>query len=97
MDNYYIKREDQPVDENGVKNFDTIGSIDFEAYQSDLQKLRSGKRVEILEYVFNNPNAQPQTIIVEPSPIIVTDGIFVLWSEPIRELLDLKLYIETPN
>ncbi|HAC25254.1 MAG TPA: uridine kinase, partial [Cytophagales bacterium] len=42
-------------DENGVKNFDLPVSIDREAFEADLLKLRSGQSVTKLEYTFNNP------------------------------------------
>ena len=54
QDNYYIPRHEQPKDENGVSNFDTLKSIDFDSYIGDIRLLRQGLPVERKEYTFNN-------------------------------------------
>ena len=97
MDNYYIPRHEQPIDDQGVQNFDTLQSIDHLAYLKDLDKLIAGKSIQLKEYVFNNPDKEPDIITVEPAPIIITEGIFTLYHEEIRERLDLKLFIEAPD
>ncbi len=94
QDNYYRPREEQPVDEKGVKNFDLPESIDFEAYKNDIIALRNGKTVTRTEYTFNNPAAQPAEIVLQPTPVIVVEGLFVLYYQEIARLLDLKLFIE---
>ncbi|MFN8690820.1 MAG: uridine kinase, partial [Cyclobacteriaceae bacterium] len=68
QDNYYKPRDLQPVDENGVKNFDLPVSIDREAFEADLLKLRSGQSVTKLEYTFNNPAAGPKMLEFKVAP-----------------------------
>jgi uridine kinase len=56
--------------------------------------LRSGKQILKQEYTFNNPNAIPKMLSLEPSPIIVVEGIFVFYFPEISSLLDLKVFID---
>ena len=94
QDNYYKPREEQPVDDKGVKNFDLPISIDFEAYKNDILALKEGKSVIQKEYTFNNPSATPKQIELNPAPVIVVEGIFVLHYQEIADLLDLKVFQE---
>lgn len=94
QDNYYRPRDQQPIDENGVKNFDTPNSIDVEKYAKDVLALKNGQKVLKEEYTFNNPNKKPKMLSFEPAPIIVVEGIFVLYYPEVSSLLDLKLFID---
>lgn len=94
QDNYYKPRDQQPLDQNQVKNFDLPTSIDREAFYADLMKLKAGETVIKKEYTFNNPSAQPRELTFKPTPIIVVEGLFVQYFEEIAAELDLKLFIE---
>lgn len=97
MDNYYIQRTQQPKDEQGVENFDTLDSIDIEKYITDLRLLIKGENIELEEYNYNNPNAEKKKIEIKSADIILVEGIFALFVKEIRELLDLKIFIEAPG
>lgn len=97
MDNYYIAIEKQPKDEKGVENFDTPSSLDENQFVDDLKTLIDGKSLELKEYTFNNDQSTSQVIKITSQPIILVEGIFALYFSQIRDLLDLKLYIEAPD
>ena len=97
QDNYYKPREQQPVDEKGVRNFDLPISIDRAAFQADLLKLKSGQDVVKKEYTFNIPSAEPQMLVFKTAPIIIAEGLFVQYFEEIDKELDLKLFIEAKD
>jgi uridine kinase len=97
QDNYYKPRHQQPVDERGIQNFDTPHSIDFEAYASDIRKIQEGKSITRQEYTFNNPNKKPRMLTFEPAPVVVVEGIFVLYYPELVNLLDLKVYIDAKD
>lgn len=97
MDNYYIARAKQPLDDNGIQNFDTLESIDEHAYLNDLEKLIEGQDISLKEYVFNNPQKEPSILTIRSAPIIITEGIFTLHYESVRKKLDLKLFVEAPD
>lgn len=97
QDNYYKPREQQPVDENGIKNFDLPVSIDREAFLADLLKLKAGQNVIKKEYTFNNPSAEPQMLEFKTAPIIIVEGLFVQYFEEISKEIDLKIFIEAKD
>lgn len=95
QDNYYRPREEQPIDENGIRNFDTPNSIDFVALANDILALKGKIKVFKEEYTYNNPSQKPKILEYKPAPIIIVEGIFVLYYPEISALLDLKLFIDT--
>lgn len=97
QDNYYKPRELQPVDEKGYFNFDTPYSIDFEQYCTDIKKIQQGETVYRKEYIFNNPNKTPRILTFIPAPVVVVEGIFVLYHPELANLLDLKIFIDAKD
>ncbi|MDQ3395546.1 MAG: uridine kinase [Bacteroidota bacterium] len=94
QDNYYLPRHQQPLDINGIQNYDTPRSIDFEQFAKDIQSLKQFEPVQRLEYTFNNPAIIPKQLEFKPVPIIVVEGIFVFYNETIYKMLDLKIFID---
>jgi uridine kinase len=97
QDNYYKNIREQQKDFMGVENFDLPDSFKRQAFYQDLQKLIAGESVELIEYTFNNSNAVPNNILLKPAPIIVVEGLFTMYYEEIKSLLDLKLFVEAPD
>lgn len=97
QDNYYKPRDQQPIDENGIKNFDLPVSIDREAFLMDLLKIKSGQNVIKKEYTFNNPAAEPKLLEFKAAPIIIVEGLFVQYFEEIEKELDLRIFIEAKD
>lgn len=93
QDNYYLPREQQPLDENGVRNFDTPQSIDALAFAADIRKIKAGEGFSRLEYTFNNPKIAAQMLRFEAAPVVIIEGLFVMYFKEIMDLLDLKLFI----
>ncbi|NOT74624.1 MAG: uridine kinase [Cyclobacteriaceae bacterium] len=97
QDNYYKLRSEQPIDENGVKNFDLPESIDRETFRQDLIQLKAGRDVIKKEYTFNNPAAEPRMLTFKAAPILVVEGLFVQYFEEISQELDLKIFVEAKD
>lgn len=97
MDNYYRPLNEQFVDPNGIEDFDRLESINHEKFLEDLISLSEGKTIEIDEYTFNNSKDKSRKIITKSAPVILVEGIFVLFHEEIRKQLDLKIFIEAPT
>jgi uridine kinase len=97
QDNYYRLREQQFTDENGVKNFDLPSAIDHEHFHRDLIQLKNGEAISKVEYTFNNPNATPKNIELQPAQILIVEGIFVQYFKEIECELDLKIFIEAKD
>ena len=97
QDNYYKDRHLQPKDENGVENFDTPQSIEFDDYARDIKMLKNGEPVSRKEYTFNNPNVVPKMLDFKPSKIVVVEGLFVFYFPELVKLLDLKVFIDAKD
>jgi uridine kinase len=97
QDNYYKKREQQPVDANGVTNFDLPETIDRKSFHDDLVRLKAGHDVHKTEYTFNNPRSVPRELIFRSAPLIIVEGLFIQYFEEISKELDLKIFIEAKD
>ncbi|MCR9287417.1 MAG: P-loop NTPase fold protein [Bacteroidetes bacterium] len=93
QDDYYRLREEQKVDNEGVTNFDLPKSINKEEFVRDVKKLISGKKVERMEYTFNNEKSKAKTLSFYPAPIIIVEGIFVFHFKRMKKLFDLKVFL----
>ncbi len=93
LDNYYLPREKQYTDDQGIQNFDLPESIESDILLKDLQTLQSGEEVTKQEYVFNNENAISQQITIKPARIIIIEGLFIYHYKELKDIFDLKLYI----
>ena len=97
QDEYYHPREKQRWDDAGYQNFDLPQSIDHLSFTRDIRLLMQGNVVQKQQYVFNNPKAEPVTLTFKPAPVILVEGLFVFYFEEIRELLNLKVFIDAED
>jgi len=97
FDDYYRPREEQQIDENGVKNFDLPESMDIEQFYKDLDALTSGKDITKLEYSFNNELTEPKEITIKPGKVIFIEGLFIYYFKELKEKFDLKLFISADD
>lgn len=94
LDNYYKPLEEQLKDEEGLVNFDDPQTLEMAHFLRDVNKLVSGERVIMQEFTFNKPTSTGNKLIFEPAPILILEGIFVFYLKEIRELIDLKIFVE---
>jgi len=97
QDEYYHPRENQVWDDAGYQNFDLPESIDHRTFASDIKKVISGEAVIKSQYTFNNPNKESETLVFKPAPVVIVEGLFVFYFDEIRELMDLKFYIDAED
>jgi uridine kinase len=95
LDNYYLDILWQDKGEIRDYNFDHPSSLDWELLAHHLNELRHGRPVEMPLYDFSEHRRRPETERCEPGPVILTEGILLLAEPRIRELLDLKIYVDT--
>ena len=94
MDNYYLPIEKQKLDENGIHNFDLPTALDREKLVTDLRQLVQGNKIIVKEYHFNSPPDKNVLITIEPSELIIVEGLFLFYFEEVRELLDYSVFIK---
>ena len=96
QDNYY-KSAPQVNNENiTAVNFDHPDAFDMDLMMANLEDLKAGRAIEMPQYDFVHHRRKDETLHVEPKSIIIVDGLMVLYDRRIRDLLDLKLYVDTP-
>lgn len=94
QDDYYIPAGEMSQEENKLYNFDLPSTIDDEQFHIDIKKLIKGEVVYKKEYNFNNPLAVVKILEINPAPIIIVEGLFILHFKQIAELLNLRIFIE---
>lgn len=94
MDNYYKPIQLQHKDENGVVNFDLPSALDKDKLIGDLKQLISGESIDVVEYQFNVSTNKHILITLDPSELIIVEGIFVFEYQEVFELLDYSIFID---
>jgi uridine kinase len=93
MDNYYHPIDKQVIDENGYYNFDLPTALDQNKLTDDLAKLQRGEQVVVKEYHFNSPPDKHVFVTIEPSELIIVEGLFLFHYEGVRNKLDFSVFI----
>lgn len=94
MDNYYKPIEEQSLDKNGKVNFDLPTALNKERLIKDLTRLINGKSIEVFEYQFNAGNNRNVLITIEPTDLIIVEGLFVFEYEEVLNLLDFSIFVD---
>ncbi len=77
-------------------NFDHPDALDIDMLIQNLQDLKSGKPAMIPQYDFVTHSRKSEMLRIEPKKVIILDGLMLFSEKGIRDLLDLKLYVDTP-
>ena len=95
LDSYYCDRADLSFEERAAINYDHPDAFDWPLLMAHLDELVSGSAAPVPVYDFADYLRTDQVIMVEPGPVVVIEGILVLFEPRLRELLDLKVYVDT--
>jgi len=95
QDSYYKEIKNKTLEERAKTNFDHPDAIEFELLKTHLMALKNEESIEKPVYDFKTHLREEETVTVEPSQIIVVEGILVLAVPEIRELLDVKIFVDT--
>lgn len=97
IDSYYRPLDGMPPAERERVNFDHPDTIDFPLLMAQLRELLAGRAIEKPVYDFSTHTRAPGTEHVEPRDVIVVEGILCLASSDLRELFDLKVFVDVPD
>jgi len=95
VDDYYKRLDHLSLDERKKVNYDHPDSIDFDLFFEQVNDLLNGKTIEKPIYDFTIHNRKSETESINPSQVIVIEGILALFDERIRNLSDIKIFVET--
>jgi uridine kinase len=94
-DAYYRDLSDLPPVQKAEVNFDHPNSLETELMIEHVKELKAGKAVDIPVYDFSTHSRTNRTIHVEPQPVIIVEGILIFAEKKLRELFDVKLFVDT--
>ena len=94
-DAYYKDRPDLPLAERTLVNYDHPNSLETKLLIKHIKQLVAGQSVQMPVYDFARHRRTEQTVLVDPSPIILVDGILIFTKRGLRELMDIKIYVDT--
>lgn len=97
QDNYYKDRSNLPVEERDKINFDHPEAFDSKLLFEHLNLLKKRKTIASPVYDFCQHVRFDETVIVEPRDIVILEGILIFANDAIRELLDLKIFVDTDD
>jgi uridine kinase len=94
-DSYYRDLSHLPPDERGRINFDHPDSLETDLLIKHLEDLRAWHPVETPVYDFTTHSRTSRTIRVEPCRVILVDGILIFVEKPLRQMFDIKIFVDT--
>lgn len=95
MDNYYEDLSHLDFEERAAVNYDHPSAFEWDLLYDHLDALLSGRTIEMPQYDFSEHNREDETVTVEPTDVVVLEGIFALYDEEVNEMLDVQVYVET--
>ncbi|WP_049922218.1 uridine kinase [Halopiger djelfimassiliensis] len=95
LDNYYEDLSHLDYEERANVNYDHPSAFEWELLREQLNALLMGQSIEMPQYDFDVHNRKDERVTVDPSDVIVLEGILSLYDEAILEMLDLRVYVMT--
>ncbi|MCI8429352.1 MAG: uridine kinase [Lachnospiraceae bacterium] len=93
-DNYYRRQDEVSFEDRKKVNYDHPDSLETQLLLEHLHMLKDGQAVDCPVYDYSLHNRSNQTVRIEPRKIILAEGILLLADKRIRDLLDIKIYVE---
>jgi uridine kinase len=94
-DVYYRDNPQMSLEERARQNYDHPNSLENKLLAKHIKMLRRGEAVQVPVYDFTNHLRKQETVLVEPSPIILVEGILIFTKRKLRKLIDVKVYVDT--
>ncbi len=93
-DNYYRQQDGVPFETRVKVNYDHPDSLETDLLVEHLKELKAGRSIHCPVYDYSQHNRSAETVQVDPRPIIIVEGILLLADDRLRDLLDIKVYVE---
>ena len=94
-DSYYWDHSDLSIEERAQLNYDHPDSLDTKLLIKHLRESQQGKAIEVPVYDFKTHARLPETQRIAPAPILIVEGILTFVEEELRNLFDLKIFVDT--
>ena len=97
QDAYYRDLSNLTMEKRSIVNFDHPNAVDFDFMELQLNELIQGNNINIPIYDFTTHTRKNETQFVEKHRIIILEGILTLFHQEIRDMMDIKIYVETAD
>ena len=94
-DNYYKRHDELPYEERCRLNYDEPAALETDLMARHLDQLRHGESILCPVYDFTQHNRSDETVRIEPRKVIIVEGILIFENEPLRELMDIRIFVDT--
>ena len=94
-DSYYKAHNDMPFSETCKLNYDHPESFETTKMAEDVRQLMEGNSIEMPIYDYTIHNRSDETVLIEPRKVIIVEGILILENKELRDLMDVKVYVDT--
>ncbi len=94
-DSYYKAHDDLPYEERCKLNYDHPDSFDTDLMVEHLRALKQGEAVECPTYDYTVHNRRKETVRVAPAKVIIVEGILIFENPALRDLMDIKIFVDT--
>lgn len=97
LDSYYNDESGATPEERKSINVDHPDAFDWRLLIEHVQALKAGQAIEMPVYSYSEFSRLPQTEHVEPRPVVIVEGIMVLLNKKLRDMMDLKIFVDTDS
>ena len=94
-DSYYKAHDDLSYEDRSRLNYDHPESFDTDLMIEDVQKLRNNQEIDMPVYDYTIHNRSDATVHVVPKRVIILEGILILENKQLRDLMDIKVFVDT--
>jgi uridine kinase len=94
QDSYYNDQSDLPLEVRKKTNFDHPDAFDWTLFEQQIAELRAGRAIEQPTYSYIVCTRLEETVHVEPKDVIIVEGIMTLYDRELRNLMDLKIFVD---
>ena len=94
LDSYYNDTTELTPEQRKQINFDHPDAFDWDLLTHQIEELRNGRAIEQPTNSYIESNRQAETVHVEPCEVIIIEGIMALYKKELRELMDLKIFVD---
>lgn len=94
-DNYYLARSEMPFEERKKQNYDSPEAFEFDLMVGQIMDLKNGKDVLCPVYDFAMHTRSDRVVEIKSKPVILIDGILIFAEPKLRQIMDMRVYVET--
>lgn len=95
QDHYYKDLSHLPLDERSQRNFDHPNALDTELFIEHVRQLKDGSSIDRPVYDFTQHRRVQETARLQSQPAILVEGILIFENEALRNLMDIKIFVDT--